>query len=197
MTRVLVVDDEPAIRMTTAKILERDGYEVATAEGAAEAMSVLEGGAFDVLLSDIVMPGVTGIELMNMALEAEPHVKVVLVTGEPTVESAAAAVRAGAFAYLPKPVVRADLLKVIGDAVRFKAIEDENREYQRNLEELVAARTTSLQRTLLGTVEALASALEIRDPYTAGHQRRVAHVAVQIADVLGFDKDRREGLRLA
>jgi putative two-component system response regulator len=196
-TRVLIVDDEPAIRTTTRKILEKGGFEAATACDAMEALALLEAETFDVLLSDIIMPGMDGVELMQRALETAPQVKVVLITGEPTVESAAAAVRTGAFDYLPKPVNRADLLKIVGDAGRFKAIEDENRAYQRDLEAKVTARTASLRRTLLGTVEALASALEVRDPYTAGHQRRVARVAVAIADDLGYGEDRREGLRLA
>ena len=197
MTRVLIVDDEPAIRTTTRKILEKGGYETNTAADASEALEFLETQAFDVLLSDIIMPGMDGVELMRRALEAKPELKVVLITGEPTVESAAAAVRAGAFDYLPKPVIRADLLKTVGDAARFKSLEDENRAYQKDLEAKVTARTDSLRRTLLGTVEALASALEVRDPYTAGHQRRVAKFAMVIADDLGFEEDQREGLRLA
>ena len=197
MTRVLIVDDEPTVRNVTSKILERDGFQTATAADTEEALSLLASEDFDVLVSDIVMPGLDGVVLMRRTQEISPHTKVILVTGEPTVESAAAAVRAGAFAYLPKPVIRTDLLKTVGDAGRFKALEDENRRYQRNLEEQVKARTASLQRTLLSTVEALGSALEVRDPYTAGHQRRVAHIAVCIADALGFSQDRREGLRLA
>lgn len=197
MMRVLIVDDEPVIRTTAKKILERDGYAATTAASAAEALAALETGVFDVLLSDIIMPGMDGVELMERARAALPGLKVILITGEPTVESAAAAVRAGAFDYLPKPVNRATLLKAVGAAARFKVREEENHAYQRDLEDQVAARTASLRRTLLGTVEALASALEVRDPYTAGHQRRVAHVAVHIADLLGFDEERREGLRLA
>jgi putative two-component system response regulator len=197
MTHILIVDDEPAIRTTTEKILQRAGYETTVAVNAADALAALETGEMDLLLSDIIMPGMDGVALMARALELRPELKVILITGEPTVDTAAAAVRAGAFDYLPKPVLRAALLKTVGDAARFKALEDKNRRYQRDLEEQVATRTASLRRTLLGTVEALASALEVRDPYTAGHQRRVAHLAVHIADLLGFEKERREGLRLA
>lgn len=197
MARVLIVDDHPVILSITSKQLQRDGHKTATAEGAAQALKLLEKATFDVILSDIVMPDMDGVELMHRVLERHPEVKVILLTGQPTVESAAAAVRAGAFDYLSKPTNGKNLLKAVNDAARFKTLEDRNREHQRNLEDLVTARTDSLQRTLLGTVEALASALEVRDPYTAGHQRRVSRIAVRIADRMGFDADRREGIRLA
>jgi len=145
VARVLVVDDEEGMRSTLRRFLEIDGHEVATAEDADRALAALRAGGVDGLVSDIIMPRLSGVELLKHVREASPDTKVILITGEPTVETAAEALRSGAFDYLAKPVGRGTLNAVVGAAARVKALEDENRSYRAGLERLVAERTRQLE----------------------------------------------------
>jgi len=144
MASVLIVDDEASIRTTLAEFLREDGHEVAVAATAQDALRVLDGGVFDVVVSDIIMPRMSGIELVEALQRAAPRSKVILITGEPTFETASAAVRLNAFDYLAKPVRGAAICKAVRAAAHVKALEDENREYRARLEALVDERTARL-----------------------------------------------------
>lgn len=114
---ILVVDDEPSIRFTLKRLLERVGYRVETAENANQAQHHLEGNPFDIVLSDIVMPGLSGIELLKMIRKMAPQVQVIIMTGEPTAETAAEARQAGASDYLLKPVSMEMILQALEKAM--------------------------------------------------------------------------------
>lgn len=151
MTRVLVVDDEKSIRITLREFLRDANYEVAVAENAEDALRLLASTHFHVVVSDIIMPRVTGVKLLESIKSSSPHVQVVLITGEPTVETSAAAVRAGAFDYLSKPVRKDRLLRVVANAAAIalleadkQRLEQDNRRYRGDLEELVEERTAAL-----------------------------------------------------
>jgi response regulator RpfG family c-di-GMP phosphodiesterase len=193
VARILVVDDEKSIRCSVQEFLRDAGYEVDVAEDALRARQLLENTLLDVVVTDIVLPGLDGVELLKaIRAAAPPDVQVIMITGEPTVETAAEAVRAGASDYLPKPVTKASILTAVRRAVDTKRILDENRQlhtenrsYQENLEELVRQRTAELHDALEGTIRAMALAVESRDPYTAGHEQRVARLARAIAEEMG------------
>ena len=137
MSRVLIVDDEKSIRVTLCEFLRNDGYEAEMAEDASAALGLLGREAFDVVVSDIVLPGMTGIELLKAVRQTAPRVLVILMTGEPTVNTAAEAVRAGAFDYLCKPITKEAILRVVRNAAKLKAVEDEREQLaQINLEYL-------------------------------------------------------------
>ncbi len=125
MARILVVDDEESIRETLGIFLRKAGYEVELAEHVPAAQQWLKDGAFDVVVTDIIMPRLTGVELLEMIRQQWPRVKVILMTGQPTMETAAATVRVGAYDYLTKPIVKEDILHRVGNAVKLKAAEDE------------------------------------------------------------------------
>jgi len=218
MARILIVDDEPGLRETLAMFLAREGHDARAVGSVAEARGLLAEFPVDAVLADIVMPDEDGLALLRHARERHPTVQVVMVTGEPSVDSAAEALRQGAFDYLTKPVRREVMTRVVDRAVQVKRLRDENlrldvelRRHHAELETLVAARTRELvaahdelegaYRTLKialeGTVAAMARLTESRDPYTAGHQRRVAALAVAIADDLRLDPDTREAIALA
>jgi putative two-component system response regulator len=193
MSRILIVDDEKSIRMTLRAILKEAGYEVDVAEDAQRARALLANGLWDVVVTDIVLPGLSGVELLKaIRSSAPPDVQVIMMTGEPTVKTAAEAVRAGASDYLPKPVTKDSILTAVRRAAETKRILDENRrlqaenrQYQENLEEIVRQRTGELRDALEGTIRAMALAVESRDPYTAGHEQRVARLARTIAEEMG------------
>ncbi len=111
--RVLVVEDEASLRRAYARVLEAAGFEARQAEDGAEAVQALRAERFDVVLSDISMPGMTGIDVLRSAREWDLDVPIILVTGNPTIESAVQAVEHGALRYLIKPVDPADLVQAV------------------------------------------------------------------------------------
>ena len=123
VARVLVVDDEKSIRLTLRTFLQDRGYEVETADDATQAQALLSRDAYDVVVSDIILPGVSGVELLKAIRAAAPAAQVIMMTGEPAVETAAEAVRAGASDYLTKPVAKAAVLRSVANAIRLKAID--------------------------------------------------------------------------
>jgi EAL domain-containing protein (putative c-di-GMP-specific phosphodiesterase class I)/ActR/RegA family two-component response regulator len=120
--KVLIVDDEEPLLRIHARLLAGAGYEVVTAIDGSAALRALEGSAFDVILSDIDMPGMNGIQLLERVRSHDLDVPVVLVTGSPKIETAIVAIERGALRYLVKPVESSELVKVTGDAVRFHRI---------------------------------------------------------------------------
>ncbi len=154
MARVLVVDDEKSIRHSLREFLRTEGYRVFTAADAETAKSVLEREEVDVVVADIIMPGASGVDLLRYVREHAPRVPVVLITAQPTLETATQAVWERAFAYLPKPVTKDVVRRIVAQAATRKRLEDENvrlaeenRRYQENLESLVAERTRKLRES--------------------------------------------------
>ena len=145
--RVLVVDDEKSIRITVQQFLRTEGHEVRVAADAFEAMDILKADRIDVVVSDIILPRMSGVELLKWIEKASPQVKVIMMTGEPTVETATEALRKDAFDYLAKPVGKEAILNVVAKAVQVKRLEAENRAYRDNLERMVAERTRQFQES--------------------------------------------------
>lgn len=201
MARILVVDDEKSIRLTLSEFLKREGYEADTAENADTAVGMLKDKEYDVLLTDIVMPRKSGMSLITDIHRIHPNAQVILMTGEPTVETASAAVRLEVRDYLAKPISREELLRTVRQAVEVKLLSDEKRHLEEdlrrqkeNLEREVDERTEKLRRAMLNIAYATGAMLELRDPYTAGHQRRVGALAREIGREMGLTEDMQEGL---
>jgi DNA-binding NtrC family response regulator len=98
-----VVDDEAISRDNLALALARQGHETVTAGGGEEALALLQGADFDMVLTDLMMEGMDGLTLLKVAKERHPDIEVVVITGYPTVDTAVEAMRAGAYDYLAKP----------------------------------------------------------------------------------------------
>ena len=204
MPNILIIDDETSIRITLCEFLKQEGYTVITAENVQIAMQRLKGNEVDVVLSDIIMPQESGISLLKYVHEFSPDIRVIMMTGEPTVDTAVEAIRLGAHDYLTKPVYRSALIKAVGHAVRFKQLMDEkrmleqqNQAQRENLKRLVEERTDKLRHAMLNTAYATAAMLDLRDPYTAGHQRRVGSLARAIGKEMALPDDTVEGLHIA
>jgi putative nucleotidyltransferase with HDIG domain len=198
MSVVLVVDDEKSIRYTFEIFLSKEGHEVFSAENVAQAIDFVEKKDFDLIISDIIMPKGTGIELLQKVKEINPDIPM---TGEPTVETASTSVKYNAFEYITKPIDKPTLLGCVNRALAYKnlldskkELERENKKYRFHLEDLVQERTESLQKTMQSTIEVVSSILELRDPYTAGHQIRVGNLAVRIGQKIGMEKNKLTGL---
>ena len=125
---ILVADDEASIRKVLAATLRKEGYEVLTAADGAVALEVMDTNRVDVLLTDLRMPEVDGMELLNRALEAHPGLPVVILTAHGTVETAKTAMKRGAFDYLQKPFDRDELRVIISKAAATAALNTEEPE---------------------------------------------------------------------
>jgi two-component system response regulator HydG len=132
--RILVVDDEEHVRFTFKNFLEEEGYDVALADDYVSALKILKTDPIDLVVTDIIMGKQTGVDLLQEIKGRGLRPPVIMITGAPDIETASAAVRLGAYDYIAKPVTQPMLLRVVGLALRLKAIDDQKELYHRNLE---------------------------------------------------------------
>jgi DNA-binding NtrC family response regulator len=156
--RILVVDDEHTLRESCATVLRHEGYDVTVCSRGQEALDVLKRRGFDIVLADLYMSQVDGLTLLRAALTTNHDTIVIVMTGNPSVESSVEALRQGAFDYLPKPFSASHLQVLIGRAVHTLAVARETREQQ---EELERRHAHSDKITLLGTAPAFRRAIEL------------------------------------
>src|SRR5262245_5813890 len=129
--RILIVDDDPGTLASLSRAFALEGYEAHTAPSAARALERLQGGPVDAILSDVVMPGMDGLELLARLREQAPGVPVILMSGQGSVEAAVRATRLGALDFVEKPVGLDRLLLTLRNALRLDRLERENRELRR------------------------------------------------------------------
>lgn len=130
---VLVVDDEESNRLALERILVREGLDVRHAAHAREAMKRLREEPPDLMLTDLKMPGMDGLELMRAAKEVDPELEVIVMTAYGTVESAVEAMKEGAWDFVTKPLRRADLVRAVRKALEKRALVVENRQLRDQL----------------------------------------------------------------
>jgi two-component system, NtrC family, response regulator AtoC len=126
VAHVLIVDDENNIRRVLAAMLKRDGYEVTTAADGEQAVATLHRTPIDVVVTDLVMPRMGGLELLRHCTSAHPDVPVIMITAHGTVDTAVEAMKAGAFDYITKPFEQEELRKVIAKAARARVLEGQH-----------------------------------------------------------------------
>ena len=117
---ILIVDDEEVVRLSHMRSLESADCNAQAAEGGRQALSVMEQHPFDVVLLDLRMPDLDGMDVLKTIKQRWPDSEVVVITGYPSIETAKEAVRLGAFNYLAKPLGPTELLKAANDAVTQK-----------------------------------------------------------------------------
>jgi DNA-binding NtrC family response regulator len=133
--RILIIDDEPDMVENCARILGRAGHECLTATDGRRGLALLESERPDLLLTDLKMPGLDGMELLRRAREIDPALPVIMVTAFATIESAVAAVREGAFDYLPKTFSVEQLRVAVERALRHRGLQVENRNLREQLQQ--------------------------------------------------------------
>ena len=201
---ILVVDDDAQILNMLKYLLETNSYGCTLAINAQEARNAIKDQNFEVVLCDVNMPGESGMDLARYVLTEYADTAVLMVTGADDPKIARTALEIGAYGYIIKPFKPSELIINVANAIRRRDLEIRSRDYRKNLEKLVAERTEKLQDTLNhlqkileGTIQAIARTVESRDPYTAGHQKRVTQLATAIAKELDMDGHRLEGLKMA
>ncbi|MBN1940302.1 MAG: response regulator, partial [Candidatus Aminicenantes bacterium] len=200
-TRVLLVEDNADLRVFIQAMLVKLGHDVAAVSDGLEALKAVEDKPPDAIVSDIMMPKMDGYELLRK-IKAAPHTRqipVILITAKPELEARLKGYEGGADAYLNKPINIRELDARIRNlaaqrrlqraAIRMRDMEAREDERRRGYEKL--------RQALKSTVQAFASVVEMKDPYTAGHQKRMADLARALGAAMGFTEDRCEGLHTA
>jgi PAS domain S-box-containing protein len=123
--KILVIDDEESIRHTFSAFLSKEGYQVVTARDYKTAMDLVSNTSFDLIISDIILGSFSGVDILREIKTLNINTPVVMITGEPNIDTAAASLRFGAFDYLPKPIRKETLIRVAKHALQHKAILDE------------------------------------------------------------------------
>lgn len=185
--RILVVDDEPEIRDVLCELLGSD-YECSAAPSAEDALELIDSEqTFTLVISDITMGELSGLEMIPHVLQRSPETVVVMISGMQTVESAIEALRVGAFDYVMKPFDLRQVEAVVRRAIEHYDLRASKRRYENHLEELVEQRTIQLDRALdsledayRSTLKALTAALESRDSETHGHSQRVVTFSLRL-----------------
>jgi len=197
--RILIVDDEEMICSIFSRRLTREGYSCVTAQNGKEALHHFYKDSFSLIISDIKMPEMDGIELLKEVRAVHPGILMIMVTAYPEIDLALEAMRLGAYDFIIKPADLELVILSVKRAFEKKRLENEVEIYHKNLERLVEERTVKLQqayRTLkkayLDSVKVLAEAIDAKDPYTRGHSDRVRRMSLQIATSLGFTEERIE-----
>ena len=186
-SRCLVVDDEPRLRQALVRLMQGAGFRCHEASSAQDALAILDREPLELVLSDMRMPGMDGATLLKRIREAHPDVAVVMITAVAEVEVAVSCLSAGAMDYITKPFIFEEVRARVTQALEKRRLLLENRGYQERLEERVKAQAQRLEDLFVASVQSLAEALELKDPYTRGHSIRVSRYGVAISRVLGID----------
>lgn len=190
--KILVVDDTPASLKLLTELLQTEGYEVRSAINGELAFHAASNNPPELILLDICMPGMDGFEVCRrLKAQAKTRdVPIIFVSALTETNQKVEGFELGAVDFVTKPFQREELLIRVRTHLEMTRLRN-------GLESLVDERTNELRVSMLSFVTAIASTVEMRDPYTAGHQRRTAHLASAIARELQLSEDRIEGLNLA
>ena len=203
-TRVLLVDDEESIRFALSRFMRSRGYEVVMAESGAAALARLSQERFDIMLCDVRMPGMSGLDTLPHALRLDGDLAVLMLTAVNDAATATEALSHGAMDYLVKPVELAELARAVERAAHRRHLEIERRNVEGIIREEVALRTeelemerAALRAMTVGVADSLINAMEAKDVFQRGHSQRVAELSASVAESLGLDADLVENVRLA
>jgi response regulator RpfG family c-di-GMP phosphodiesterase len=193
--RILIADDEPLIGELLSRRLTDSGYWCETAPDGSSALQKLKECEYDLLLTDIMMPGIGGVDLMTEARRACPDVAIILVTSVMDLEVAVEALKHGAYDYITKPFDLEQVLISVSRALERRRLLLESRMRRQTLEVEVASRTRQLrdaleviQQNYHSTLQALGTALDSRESESVGHSLRVARYAVRLGRQMGLNQ---------
>ena len=192
---ILIVDDEALIGELLSRRLTDSGYWCETVPDGSSALQKLKEGEFDLLLTDIMMPGIGGVDLMTEARRACPDLAIILVTSVMDLEVAVEALKHGAYDYITKPFDLEQVLISVARALERRRLLLESRVRRQTLEVEVASRTRQLrdaleviQQNYHSTLQALGTALDSRESESVGHSLRVAKYAARLGRQMGLNQ---------
>jgi putative two-component system response regulator len=202
--RVLVVDDEDTIRMVVSRYLRSRGFDVAIAESGDAALEALRRSPYDLMLCDVRMPGLSGLEIVPRALEGDPDLGIVMLSAVNDAPTATQALSHGVLDYLTKPIELSALYDAVNRALHRRTLLREQRRVERQIRQEVELRTqelehekANLRELVVDTVNTLIMAMEAKDVFQRGHSARVGELAASIADYIGLPPEVVEDVRTA
>jgi putative two-component system response regulator len=195
-TNCLIVDDERVLRQVLVQLMRSLGFTCFEAANGREALDVLAAQPVELVLTDLRMPQMDGLELLRAIRERWPDTAVVMITAVADVEVAVSALALGAMDYLAKPFHLREVSARVAQVREKRQLLLENREYHLHLEQKVRAQAQRLEELFLASVQSLADALEVKDPYTRGHSIRVSSYATVIGQQLGLADEALRQLEL-
>lgn len=158
--RLLIVEDEETLCESLKRVLSREGYVVDVAYSAESALEIFNGGFYDVIITDIILPGITGIELLKRIKEQLPEQIVIITTAYASLETAVEALRTGAYDYVVKPVMHEEIKQIVKNALTQGALQEENNRLRRQVERqydlsMIVGESTAMKK-IMDEVNAIA-----------------------------------------
>jgi putative nucleotidyltransferase with HDIG domain len=200
---ILVIDDEIAPREALRMVL-KDKYNVSAVSDAQEGLSFLSQNDIDLVVLDIMMPGMNGIEALQKIKSTYPETEVILLTAFASLGTARSAIRYGAFDYMTKPFDKDEVIKIVERGLEKKrmntnsVLEKEELRYKtKYLEEQINKARQNLFVSYEGTVRALILTIDAKDHYTYDHSEHVARLSAAIANIVGLDRTQQIKLKQA
>ncbi len=190
---ILVVDDDPYVLESVSTLLRTFGFAVTTCDNADRAIQTIQQDHVDVVLTDVKMPGMTGVDLLGMIRRFDPQVPVILMTAYAELDVAVDAIKKGAFDFITKPYNADHLVHTIEKAVKYTDLIRMERDYKMELEDTVRSRTRELSEALLMVknmskelISRLTVVAEYRDTTTGAHINRIGLYSNKIAEELSL-----------
>lgn len=196
MELFMVDDDESAMELNRS-LLERMGYSVQAFNDPLEALRAMKVARPSILLTDVDMPAMSGLELALEAQERDPDIAIILLTGSGDEATAQAALRIGVSDYLTKPPNPEALVRSIQRAFHKRAADEHHRTMVAWMKDELGRKTKALREVTLSAMTSLVNALDARNPHFQGHSRAVAMQAAAVAQAMGLDLDDVEAIRIA
>jgi len=216
--KILVIDDEEAVRKVLKTHLEKEGYYVETSPGGENILETLRQSRAEILISDIKMPGINGLDILDYVRLHMKTIPVIMLTGLTDVSVAIDAMKRGAFDYIMKPITKEALLNIVCKAftqrellLENRRLERQNRRYQILLEQKIRDNAEDLGNRSVELMKAygmlksmnfrfvnvLAETIEAKDRHTRGHCNRMRRLCVELGKIIGLDRERLELLEYA
>lgn len=202
--KIILVDDDTYVLDSTATLLRISGLDVTAFDSGEKALAALAVEKFDLVLTDVNMPAMTGIELLRHIHAKDEELPVILMTAYAELNIAVSAVKEGAFDFIIKPYSPAHLIHAVEKGIRFGHLKELEKNYKVELEMTVAKRTAELADALMQlrgvseeTIVRLTKAAELRDEDTGTHISRIGVYAATLAESMGMDPEFVSTIRIA
>lgn len=196
-TKILAVDDEPMVLELVIRSLRREGFDVYSATDGIQGLKLFREINPVVILTDINMPEVTGFDILKTVKQESPTTQIIVFSGIGTTEDVINALRLGASDYLYKPFHIEFLVHTVMKCIERYELIRERIDRKTTLEKEIAERTATLKKTFHSTIASLGRMIEMRDPYTSGHQNRVSSFAVKIGLEMKLTQKELEVIKVA
>jgi putative two-component system response regulator len=191
--KIVLVDDDPYVLEFVSALMSEYGYDYKACSNADEAFCFFQNNPVDVVLTDIKMPVVSGIDLLEKICDFKPDVPVILMTAHAEVDIAVDAIKKGAFDFIIKPYRSEQLIHSIEKAILYRRLVEKEKEYKRTLEATVEMRTRELREALTmlknmsgELITRLTAVAEFRDTETGYHNSRMGYYATELSETLGL-----------